>query len=52
LGFAFSFAWALFLVFERTVLRLPWPLRIFVIRQFPDEFEAQRFVVLVRNKIA
>jgi hypothetical protein len=49
LSFTFSFAWALFHVFEKTVMHLPWPLRGFVLRQFPDEFVAQRAVVLART---
>ncbi|HYU54781.1 MAG TPA: hypothetical protein VEL71_01040 [Candidatus Dormibacteraeota bacterium] len=45
----FSLAWALFTVFEKVVLRLPWPLRRFVIMQFPDEFAAQQVVVRSRT---
>jgi hypothetical protein len=48
LGIPFSLAWSLFLVFERIVQRLPWPLKRFVIMQFPDEFAAQRVVVRYR----
>src|SRR6266581_6362701 len=45
----FSLAWAVFTVFEKVVLRLPWPLRRFVIMQFPDEFAAQQVVVRSRT---
>ncbi len=44
-SFTFSFAWALFIVFERIILKLPWPLKQFLLRQFPDEFAAQRAVL-------
>jgi hypothetical protein len=44
-SFIFNFAWALFIIFETVVLRLPWPLKHFLLRQFPDEFVAQRAVV-------
>jgi len=40
-SFTFSFAWALFIVIEKIVLRLPWPLKHFLLKQFPDEFAAQ-----------
>ncbi len=43
--FAFSFAQALFVVFETLTLRLPWPVKHFVLRQFPDEYAAQRVVM-------
>ncbi len=42
--FAFSFAQALFAVFETLVLRLPWPVKHFVLHQFPDEYAAQRVI--------
>ena len=45
MSFRFSFAWALFLVFEKIVSSLPWPLRDFVLRQFPDEFGSQKMMV-------
>ena len=50
MGFVFSFSWALFIVFERMTLFMPWPLRHFVIGQFPGEFEAQRQVIRLRLK--
>jgi hypothetical protein len=52
LTLAFSFAWALFLVFEEVVLRLPWPLQDFVLRQFPDEFVSQRALVEAWAKLS
>ncbi len=51
MSFTFSFAWALFLVFEKTTPRVPWPLREFLLRQFPDEFAAQRVVVRLREQV-
>lgn len=45
MSLTFSIAWALFLVFKKTTLRLPWPMREFVLGQFPDEFAAQLEVV-------
>jgi hypothetical protein len=47
----FSFAWALFIVFETIVLKLPWPLKQFLLKQFPDEFAAQRAVIRSRAAI-
>src|SRR6266705_4904433 len=47
MSLTFSFAWALFLVYERIVLAMPWPARQFLLSQFPDEFAAQRAVVRV-----
>lgn len=41
----FGFAWALFVVLERITLRLPWPLKQFLLEQFPDELVAQRVVI-------
>ena len=49
MGIPFSLAWSLFLVLEKIVQRLPWPLRRFVIMQFPDEFAAQQIVVRSRT---
>jgi hypothetical protein len=49
LGVPFSLAWSLFLVFEKIVQRLPWPVRRFVVMQFPDEFAAQQIVVRARS---
>ena len=49
MGIPFSLAWSLFIVFERIVQRLPWPLRRLVIMQFPDEFAAQKVVVRSRT---
>jgi len=49
MGFVFSFSWALFIVFEIVTLRMPWPLKHFLIGQFPGEFEAQRQVMMVRR---
>ncbi|HEX4919177.1 MAG TPA: hypothetical protein VFV92_00365 [Candidatus Bathyarchaeia archaeon] len=48
MAFLFSFAWSLFLVFEKITDRTPWPLRIFLLGQFPDEFAAQKAVVRAR----
>jgi hypothetical protein len=45
----FNLAWALFIVFEKIVLSLPWPLQRLVIMQFPDEFRAQQVVVRSRT---
>lgn len=50
MGLTFSFAWALFLVFRKTTLRLPWPMREFVLKQFPDEFAAQLELVEARTR--
>jgi hypothetical protein len=49
MSFAFSFAWALFLVYERMLAGMPWPLRHYLLSQFPDEFRAQRAVVRSRK---
>ena len=49
MGIPFSLAWSLFLVSEKIVQRLPWPLRRFVIMQFPDEFAAQQVVGRART---
>jgi len=51
-GFVFSFSWALFIVFEKVTLRMPWPLKHFLIGQFPGEFEAQCQVMTVRSEKA
>jgi len=48
-GFVFSFSWALFIVFEKVTLQMPWPLKHFLIGQFPGEFEAQRQVMRLRG---
>ncbi len=49
MSFLFYFAWALFIVFEKVTLHMPWPIRHFLIGQFPDEFKAQRAVVKLRS---
>jgi len=47
-AFVFSFSWALFIVFEKVTVRMPWPLKQLLIGQFPGEFEAQRQVMKLR----
>ncbi|HZY93772.1 MAG TPA: hypothetical protein VFE98_02800 [Candidatus Bathyarchaeia archaeon] len=49
MAFVFWFSWALFIVFERITLGMPWPAKDFLISQFADEFEAQRQVLKVRS---
>jgi hypothetical protein len=43
--FIFSFAWSLFIVFEKIILNLPWPVKNYFISQFRDEYLAQRSVL-------
>jgi hypothetical protein len=50
MGFVFWFSWALFIVFEKVTLRMPWPIKHFVIGQFPGEFEAQRQIMRLKSK--
>ena len=45
MGLVYWFSWALFIVYERVTLRLPWPLKNFVLGQFPGEFRAQQEVL-------
>ena len=49
MGFVYSFSWALFIVFEKVTVKAPWPLKHFLIGQFPGEFEAQRQVIKLRS---
>jgi hypothetical protein len=49
MGFVFWFSWALFIVFERITLGMPWPAKYFLVSQFADEFDAQRQVLKVRG---
>ena len=52
-GFVFSFSWALFIIFEKVTVRMPWPLKHFLIGQFPGEFEAQLQVLrLTSNEVS
>src|SRR5438093_13226109 len=48
-SFTFSFAWALFIVFERIILKLPWPLKQFLLRPFLAEFAAEIAVLRTRT---
>ena len=47
-GVIFSFSWALFIMFEKATARMPWPLKRFLVGQFPGEFEAQLQVMRLR----
>ena len=49
MGIVFSFSWALFIVFEKLTVRMPWPLKQFLIGQLPGEFEAQLQVMRTRT---
>jgi len=49
MGIIFSISWALFIVFENITVRMPWPLKRFLIGQFPGEFEAQLQVMKPRK---
>ncbi len=49
MAFVFSFSWALFIVYEKVTLLMPWPLKHFLLGQFPGEFEAQRQVMRMRG---
>ena len=45
MALVYWFSWALFIVYEKVTLRLPWPLKNIVIGQFPSEFHAQQQVL-------
>jgi hypothetical protein len=49
MGLVYWFSWALFIVYEKVTLRLPWPVKNFVLGQFPGEFRAQQEVLRSRT---
>ena len=49
MGFSFSLGWALFIVYAKITIRMPWPLKQFLISQFPDELNAQSLVLSRRR---
>jgi hypothetical protein len=51
MGLVYWFSWALFIVYEKVTLRMPWPLKRFLLGQFPGEFDAQQ-AVLRRRLVA
>jgi len=48
MGLVYWFSWALFIVYEKVTLHLPWPLKNFLLGQFPGEFQAQEEVLRPR----
>jgi hypothetical protein len=41
----YHLGWVLFLGFEKTVLLLPWPVKNYLVKEFFDEYRAQRHII-------